>query len=232
MSLLSLMLGQPQGGILGQASIRPQVQQNGLLGRDPWQQMPPGPQLAAGPGFKIPSGYMPDPNNPEGIVSIPGHKAERFTPEQASKIQMMRGAQSRLPMAKKLLFNPDGSVDSTNITTSRIGGGIPYTEGAELATVMEEGVQALTRGETGAAMPESEVDNVRKRFQPNVFDSDAVVRLKWQMYQDAINGSLQLTDPQGRFSIQKLDTELNSRMKNIPEDDPAPDSGWKIERVD
>jgi hypothetical protein len=217
MSLLSLMLGQPQGGILGQAAnIRPQVQQNGLLGRDPWQQMPPGPQLAAGPGFKIPSGYMPDPNNPEGaIVQIPGHKSARYTPEQAAKIQMMRGAQAQLPAMRELLFDPDGSIDKTNVITSRLmKGGVPYTEGQELATMFEAGIQAITRGETGAAMPPEEVENTRQRFQPKGTDSDETAKIKFQMFQDFINGSLKLLDPQGRFKTDTFDSELKTREKN------------------
>lgn len=172
--------------------------------------------IIGGPGgFKVPEGYMlKDPSNPQaGVVPIPGATHDVQTPEQASKTQMLRGAQSRLPEIEPLLFDSNGNVNRENVVTSRLlaGGAIPNTEGDKLATYYEEGIQAITRTETGAAMQQSELNNARTRFQPKMRDSDEVIKIKWNMYSDFLNGTLKLIDPQGRFMTERFDAELEQR---------------------
>lgn len=173
---------------------------------------------------KPPTGYMfIDPQNPAaGVVPIPGGPATERTPEQAAKEQMLEVARAVAPEIQNLLFDEDGRVDRTNLFSSRIGSGVPFSEGREMAARFETGIQAITRGETGAAMPPQEVENTRKRFQPHPLDSDETIRLKWQMYNDFINGTLNLLkmskggDPLPLFDAQAFEAEFERRKGSEP----------------
>lgn len=68
-------------------------------------------------------------------------------------------------------------------------------EGQTMAQSFEIGVQAITRLETGAAMPPSETDNSRRRFQPMPWDSGAVVKQKWLAYSFFLNNAKKYFDP-------------------------------------
>ena len=128
----------------------------------------------------------------KGFKDLPGTQAK--TPEAAAKIQMLRTGLEAADDVERLIFNEDGSVNRQNLTSADVPliGSIPFTEGRELRTKMEFGIQAITRAETGAAMPESEVENTRVRFMPRVGDSDSVVNLKLKMFRQFLNGSLDL----------------------------------------
>ncbi len=183
----------------------------------------------AGPGEgKVPSGFrrkdIADPT--AGVERIPGIPE---TPEKAAKIQQVQTAVETLPQIEGLLFDPDGSPNRTNLFTgSDLSVGIPFTdtdvgfpigvpgsEGRELRSLYEVGIQAITRSETGAAMAESELENTRTRFQPNLLDSEETVKRKFEMFKDTLQGSLKLmttgADGQPRLDEQKFDSELKRR---------------------
>lgn len=165
----------------------------------------------AEPPYKIPTGFMlKDPSNPSlGVTPIPGGPKDQQTPEQAGKTQMMRTAQKQYKNVYNLVFDKDGSPNWTNITNAWAN--TPKTKGRDLATAIEYGIQAITRAETGAAMPESEVDNTRKRFQPVPGDTPRAVKIKMDMFNDFINGTLKLIDPSGRFNDERFQKEFESR---------------------
>lgn len=165
------------------------------------------------PPYKIPNGFMlKDQNDPsQGVTPIPGSGQDALTPEQAAKTQQMRTAQDALSNVDRLLFNEDGKIDDVNVATASMN--VPWTEGRELATYIEQGIQAITRGETGAAMPPEEVNNTRKRFQPSPFDNESTKLAKRKMFEDFINGTLKLIDPSGRFDSERFDEELAKRSK-------------------
>jgi len=81
---------------------------------------------------------------------------------------------------ESLFFKEDGSVDFVNIAS--MTSPLPLGQGRELRTGMEIGFQVLTRNETGAAMPPEEVENMRLRFQPSVFDSEKIVKFKLEKF--------------------------------------------------
>ena len=176
----------------------------------------PRPPRQPGP-FKAPSGFrLRDVKQPEGgLEPVPGGPRDVLTTEQAGKVQMQRTALKGLDRAKELLFDKDGSVNWTNVVTSQqfFGvGGIPKTKGRELRAAMELGIQAITRLETGAAMPQSEVDNTRERFMPKPGDLESTVKFKVKMFEEFINGNLKLVDPTGRFLQKRFDEELAARQ--------------------
>jgi len=174
----------------------------------------PGVQVNVGgePNFKVPTGFMlKDPQNPKkGVTPIPGGPQDKLSGESAGKAQMLRTAKKQIGLIKKLTFDKDGSPDWVNIANSAAK--TPKTEGRKLAAAMEVGIQAITRLETGAAMPPSEVDNTRARFQPSVKDSAEVVKLKLDMFEDFISGALRLLAPDGRFDEQRFNEEFESRL--------------------
>lgn len=166
--------------------------------------------------FKIPNGYMlKDENDPaKGVKPIPGGPANKLSIADAGRIAMFEVAKTSLKDAQNLLFKEDGSIDRTNVFNSDIplvpgDSGTPWTEGRELRQHMEYGIQALTRGETGAAMPQSEVDNTRARYFPSFWDSDDQIRTKMLKYRLAVEGTLELVykgkDGKVRFNTEKAD---------------------------
>lgn len=171
--------------------------------------------------FSVPSGFMlRDPKNPgKGIQPIPGGPADKQTVESASKTAAIELSRKQIPEIEKLLFNEDGSINRKNLRNSSISlpftntKGIPFTKGSELATRMEVGIQAITRAETGAAMPPEEVENTRKRFQPGALDSDNQVKIKLEMFKDFLNGSLKLIRPDGKFNAERFEDEFLSRQQ-------------------
>lgn len=175
--------------------------------------------------FEIPSGYMlKNPENPsEGVVPIPGAGTDKENMVDANKIAMFQAVQSTLPTINSLVYDKNGKVDRTNLATSNVPfiGGIPFTEGGKLDTYFETGIQAITRGLTGANMPPEELDNTKKMFMPQAHDDDSVVQAKLNMYQDFINGTLQLVDPSGRFNSDRFKNELEKRRIAFGEEDQA-----------
>lgn len=170
------------------------------------------------PPYKIPAGFMlKDTNDPsKGVTPIPGGPKDAVTGETAGKAQMMRTAQKQLETVKSLAFDNDGSPNWANISNAFVN--TPKTEGRKLRTAMEYGIQAITRIETGAAMPPAEVTNTRKRFQPSPGDTDEVVKMKLDMFEDFIGGTLKLLDPAGRFDEERFNQELEQRKGPSQED--------------
>ena len=168
------------------------------------------------PPYDIPAGYMlKNPEDPsEGVTPIPGGNKDSMTPEQAGKAQQIRIAQATLPRIEKLLFDEDGSPNRWHINTR----GMPFSDGRLMASLYEQGIQAITRSETGAAMPDTELDNTRKRFEPSPLDNAETVNAKWQLFNDFINGTVSFIDPSGRFDDARFDEALKTRLETaMPE---------------
>ncbi len=197
--------------------------------------------LNQGAGFKLPPGFkFRDPKNPSaGVEPIPGGPKDRVTGVDASKIAMLQTAkaafngnpkgktESERQSVRDLVFDKDAKtgavtgLDRLNLLTANTGlgipftdigtPGIPFTEGDLLRTKMEFGIQAITRNETGAAMPPAEVENTRIRFMPRLTDSVEIAEIKLNMFEDFLNGTVQLLDPTGRFNEARFDAELTRR---------------------
>lgn len=179
-----------------------------------------------GLSFKVPNGFMLlDENDPtKGVTPIPGGPKDTVTGENAGKVQMLRTAQKAFKGVRELVFDFDKKGNITglqniNLFNANIGvpftgiQGVPFTDGDKLRAKMEFGIQGITRIETGAAMPDNELDNTRTRFMPKVTDTLEIAQLKLDMYEDFINGTIQLFDPSGRFSSERFDAEFNLRAQ-------------------
>lgn len=173
-----------------------------------------------GADFKIPPGFMLDPTDSTQLIPIPGGPKDNLKGENAAKMQMLRTARRAFPGVLDLVFDEmvldkktgrfDGNIDRTNLISA--ASPIPWGEGRELKVRMEFGIQAITRLETGAAMPAEEVENTRTRFMPSFFDSFKIAKLKLDMYQDFIGGTLKLLDPNGRFDTARFDSVFQLRL--------------------
>lgn len=171
--------------------------------------------------FKIPPGFMLlDKNNVNaGVTPIPGGPKDSLTAESAAKTQMLKTAKSAFPGVKKLVFDKDGSLNRTNLFTADQN--VPFTEGRKLRNKMEQGIQAITRSETGAAMPPEEVENTRKRFMPQVGDTKEIAETKLRLYEEFIEGTIKLIDPTGTFDDDGFERELESRTALPPDGEDA-----------
>lgn len=186
----------------------------------------------AGLGFKVPTGFqLADPKDPtKGVIPIKGGPKDNLTGENAAKAQMLRTALKAfqgneakgLPSVRELVFTKDskGEIIGLNDVTLFNANfsipftdirGVPFTKGDRLRTQMEFGIQAVTRSETGAAMPPEEVENTRSRFMPKVTDLVKTATLKLDMFEAFLKGTLQLIDPTGRFNEARFNQELVAR---------------------
>ena len=163
--------------------------------------------------FKTPEGFMLlDRNDPtKGVTPIPGGPKDNKTGEQAAKVQMLRTAKKAFKGVEELVFDKEGNVNDLTLIAAAVNA--PGTDGRKLRSRMEFGIQAITRGETGAAMPPEEVENTRTRFMPSPLDSKEIVQLKLELFKDFLDGSLKLIDPSGRFNAVRFQTELDKRSR-------------------
>jgi len=193
--------------------------------------------LSEGLNFKLPPGFMLlDKNDPaKGVTPIPGGPKDNLTSENAAKTQMLQTARKASAGIRNLIFDKDGTLNRTNLFNAQFN--TPLTDGRKLRNKMEFGIQAITRLETGAAMPENEVENTRTRFMPNFGDTVEIANTKLQMFDDFINGTLKLIDPSGRFNAERFDTELENRVSQkigAPVTQQTPDraqGGFTIKRL-
>ena len=162
--------------------------------------------------FEIPSGFMlKDPNDPsKGVTPIPGANTDKSVAGDAGKIQMLRTAQKAYEGVEALIFDDDGTLNNANLAAAFVN--LPASKGRSINQKMEVGIQAITRIETGAAMPPAEVQNTRKRFQPVLGDSNEQARAKLALFKDFINGTVKLVDPSGRFNEERFQTELDKKV--------------------
>ena len=173
---------------------------------------------------KPPSGYYytGDPQQGDYNLSpLPGGPADRPATEGAAKETMLGVAAEQLPELESYIFNEDGTMNRRNVgAMTAVEGGVPLSSGRKPASQMEIGIQAITRAETGAAMPPEEVRNTRRRFQPSLLDTDESAQAKMAMYADFLNGNLKLLEVgrtgEPEFNEAAFNAELEKRMNDSP----------------
>jgi hypothetical protein len=189
------------------------------------------------PPYNIPSNYMlRDPNDPsKGVVPIPGGPGEKRSGEVAGKEAMISTARAYLPVITDILFeggDPAGGKINKDALWEKAGAkylpGSMLPSGSKLGNALEIGIQAITRLETGAAMPPEEVENTRTRFEPSPLDSDDVIRQKYYAYQLFLENASKYLDPNaastGNWAVdvdkalKDAKKELGKNQKNGPVD--------------
>ena len=164
------------------------------------------------PPFKVPEGFMlVDPNDyTKGVTPIPGGSKDNLSGENASKAQMLKNAKIALDQAEELLFLEDGTIDAALLASAAVN--LPRTDGRAFNIFMEQGIQAITRNETGAAMAPSELQSTRDRFKPSILDDEPTQRAKLKLFRNYLDGTLKMLDPSGRFSADRFQTHLDQEV--------------------
>lgn len=138
-----------------------------------------------------PSGYR---FTPEGNLSaIEGGPADPSTKpiaaESAGKLAMSQAALSDLEYIEGTLFDEAGDLQESNLSF------VPFSDGLgsvtrQTAQAARRAIEAALRMATGAAAPESEVDNYMSLYFPSALDSDEGARRKIQQLRAFIEGTI------------------------------------------
>lgn len=125
--------------------------------------------------------------------------------DSGSKMAMLDTAKQGIKTIEPIMFK-NGEIDrdvikgAWGIGVAEPVAGLVSEEAGQLFAGYEYGIQAITRAETGAAMPATEVDNTRKRFMPKPWDSDSVIRQKWAAFNLFIKNASKYIDPKAAKS--------------------------------
>lgn len=144
-----------------------------------------------GGGSKPPSGYRWK-QGQEGVLEpIPGGPATVLSPEQAAKTELLANGIKDVQRYRDLVFK-DGKPDRGIIVGMSTPGmaGVPGTSSRLAYSYIYNAVEAKLRAESGAAVPESEVQRVAKRFVPSPLDNDETIKSKVDRLEEFLGGSL------------------------------------------
>ena len=126
-------------------------------------------------------GSSKGPISPTTVETGPliGKTQTPLPPDQAAKVQLIEQALSYMPSIREGIMGVDPKtpkIDRTDILN--IGLRTPFTKGRELSTMILDAVEAKLRLESGAAVPDSEVKRMAKRFIPQTADNDSTIVMK------------------------------------------------------
>ncbi len=147
---------------------------------------------SAGGGAKPPSGYRWKEGEPGVLEAIPGGPATVQSTEQAAKTALITTGIQDVERFKKLVI-PNGEVNKTIIRQMVIPGGMPNTDSRKAYSYIYNAIEAKLRAESGAAVPETEVTRMARRFVPSVWDNDSTVKDKVDRLDEFLKGTIPLT---------------------------------------
>jgi len=109
-----------------------------------------------------------------------------LTPENAAKLGGARRGLANVKEIRKIFFDKEGQLNeldvfNANFTLNPFGGesaGLIGTEGRRGKALLFNAINAQLRAESGAAVPETEVERAMLRFAPAIGDSDRTARDK------------------------------------------------------
>ena len=135
--------------------------------------------------------------SPTTSINI-GGEPKAMPPEQAARFSHFLEAREAAKQLPGLIFDKSDNIKSNNLLTGMFPmGGLPFTEGRTLNQVVERGIQAKLRAETGAAAPENEVRNIALRYKPSVGDSKEQIKGKLEAFTNYIEDAIWVADPTG-----------------------------------
>lgn len=132
-----------------------------------------------------------------------GLAPRKFSPDQAAKLSMMTQGIQDAERFKNMIIKSDGTIDRKLIgQTNPLGGvtgPVPFTKGTEAYSYIYNAIESKLRAESGAAVPETEVTRMARRFVPSYSDTDAAIKSKMQRLEDYLGNSLDIVDPSGQL---------------------------------
>lgn len=181
---------------------------------------PRSPLVQIGGGdFKVPMGYKRDPIDRGAVVPIPGGPAATLNPEQAAKAEAIQSGIQSMSMLKELLFEGGdpikGEIDRSvvNLMALPFEG---FSGDAQTAMVLSKEIrEARIRGESGAAVPDTEVVRMAQRFQPRPWDRDITIRAKLIVMDKFLKGTYAKFDPTGIFQLKSSRDAVENDFKRI-----------------
>lgn len=197
-------------------------------------------------------GQSIDPNTTPRNVLESGRKVvlrNALGSDASGRASMLEDAYEGLDTIDNLLYGPSGTVNRGVVrdmlvkNVGRMFGELGEVganffmspEGQKVANSFERGIQAITRIETGAAMPPEELVNTRSRFQPMPGEDDETINQKVAAYRYFIEHARDLIDPiarEGREWSPEKSSAINaaidkafakSKNKGQPSDGELPD---------
>lgn len=115
---------------------------------------------------------------------------EKLTPENAAKVSLVKTGRAELKKATSLLKDKQGKFNTGTIFAMRAG--TPGTKGRQARSLMLNAINAQLRAESGAAVPEEEVNRAFERFVPSPLDDDATKQQKLDSLDSLLSGTLEL----------------------------------------
>jgi hypothetical protein len=131
-------------------------------------------------------------HNKAGVeIKMPG------TTEEAGKFTMINNALQNVQDVKRSIIKKDGSVDRDLVFQSFTN--MPFSEGRDINSMIEDAIAAKLRAETGAAANADEVKSMARRFGLNSFDKDSVIVSKLNRLERFLSNTLSTRDPSGKI---------------------------------
>ena len=123
---------------------------------------------------KAPAGYRFQGDG--NLVAIPGGPAGKLSAESAGKVALIKQGEQDINRFKNLITNSDGSFNRKKLVSMDVPFGL--AGGRQENSVLFNAISARLRLESGAAVPEKEVQRALKTFAPNALDSDDTINSK------------------------------------------------------
>lgn len=134
---------------------------------------------------------------PGGGVLRPKNEAPP-TPEAAGRLAMLQSAVSDLDSLDSMIFDKNGSLNRAMVFNAGVpGGGMPFTKGRDVNSLIENAVAAKLRLETGTAAPPAEVTNISNRFKPTMRDTSETAKNKLARLREFMTTAIGVADPRG-----------------------------------
>lgn len=157
-------------------------------------------------------------------------QVEKLTPENAAKISLVTVGLKQLDEIEDILKDDQGNFNDSDIAAmnakipfTKKGGSIPFTEGRRARSLFLNAINAQLRAESGAAVPEEEVQRGFERFVPNILDSDKTKQEKLNSLRQLLKNTLEASKgPQQR-------TEERGDNTSAPRAQAAPPSVSEIQ---
>ena len=146
----------------------------------------------------------------------------------AEAFRTFRGFESRI-------VNPiTNEVDRTVIAAGQevLGfQGIPFTQGRQVRQEFRDALESRIRIESGAAVPEAEIDRMMDRLFPAVFDTDQAIRSKLKRTGRFFSGSLTLFDVGRGILSPSTVNAANAHLKRTAAGTPTQPTGATTTRT-
>ena len=132
-------------------------------------------------GAKPPAGYRFTESG--DLEAIPGGPATKQSAEAAGKVALIKQGEKDIGRFRNLIMDEDGDFDRLKLAALV---DIPLIPGIDKGTLgareeystLFNAINARLRLESGAAVPESEVERALRAFLPNPFDSQKTIKSK------------------------------------------------------